>query len=100
MPEHLRALIVILALACIVFAFARRPATDLIPHSDFTRRRNLWLSLSALAFISHSFWVYAVLTALVLAITQRRERNPLALFFMLLFLIPPAPIQIPGLGLI
>lgn len=100
MPEHLRALIVILALACIVFAFARRPATDLIPYSDFTRRRNLWLALTLAAFISHSFWVYAVLMALVLALTQRRERNPLALFFILLFLIPPAPIQIPGLGLI
>ncbi len=100
MPEHLRALIVILALACIVFAFARRPATDLIPYSDFTRRRNLWLALTLAAFIAHSFWVYAVLMALVLALTQRRERNPLALFFILLFLIPPAPIQIPGLGLI
>ena len=100
MPEHLRALIVILALACIVFAFARRPAVDLIPSSDFTRRRNLWLALSVLAFISHSFWLYVVVTAIVLTIAQRRERNPLALFFILLFLIPPAPMQIPGFGLI
>ncbi|MDX1366003.1 O-antigen ligase family protein [Pseudomonas sp.] len=100
MPEHLRALIVILALACIVFAFARRPAVDLIPYSDFTRRRNLWLALSVLAFISHSFWLYVVVTAIVLTIAQRRERNPLALFFILLFLIPPAPMQIPGFGLI
>lgn len=100
MPEHLRALIVILALACIVFAFARRRVADLIPLNDFTRRRNLWLSLSTLAFISHSFWLYAAITALVLTVAQRRERNPPALFFILLFLIPPATIQIPGLGLI
>ena len=100
MPEHLRALIVILALACTVFVFARRPAADLIPLNDFTRRRNLWLGLSALAFISHSFWLYAAITAIVLTVAQRRERNPLALFFILLFLIPPALIQIPGFGLI
>ena len=100
MPEHLRALIVILALACIVFAFARRPALDLISLGDFTRRRNLWLGLSVLAFISHSFWLYAVISALVLTIAMRRERNPLALFFILLFLIPPAQMEIPGLGLI
>lgn len=100
MPEHLRALIVILALACTVFAFARRPAADLIPHKDFTRRRNLWLALSILAFISHSFWLYVVITTIVLTIAQRGERNPLALFFILLFLIPPAPAQIPGFGLI
>ena len=100
MPEHLRALIVILALACIVFAFARRPATDLIPYSDFTRRRNLWLTLLVLAFLSHSFWLYAALATIVLTIGRQRERNSLALFFILLFLIPPASLQIPGLGLI
>nr|WP_298163846.1 O-antigen ligase family protein [uncultured Pseudomonas sp.] len=100
MPEHLRALIVILVLATIVFAFARRPAADLIPPHDFTRRRNLWLALTLLAFVSHSFWVYAGVAAIVLSITRHRERNPLALFFFLLFLIPPVPVQIPGFGLI
>lgn len=100
MPEHLRALIVILTLACIVFTFARRPATDLISSSEFTRRRNLWLALSILAFFSHSFWVYAAITTVVLTIARAREHNPMALFFILLFLIPPASIQIPGLGLI
>lgn len=100
MPEHLRALIVILVLACIVFAFARRPAAELIPYGDFTRRRNLWLALTVLAFVSHSFWVYAGITAIVLSIARQRERNPLALFFLLLFLIPPVPAQIPGFGLI
>jgi O-antigen ligase len=100
MPEHIRALLVILALATVVFAFARRPAADLIPLNDFMRRRNLWLGLSALAFISHSFWVYAAISAIVLTVARRRENNPAALFFILLFLIPPASIAISGLGLI
>ena len=100
MPEHLRALVVILALACIVFAFARRPATDLIPYSDFARRRNLWLALTVAAFISQSFWLYMALAAIALITARRREHNPLALFFILLFLIPPASAEISGLGLI
>ncbi|HSX88753.1 MAG TPA: O-antigen ligase family protein [Pseudomonas sp.] len=100
MPEHLRALIVILVLATTVFAFARRPATDLIAPNDFIRRRNLWLALTLLAFLSQSFWVYAGVAAIVLSIARHRERNPLALFFFLLFLVPPVPVQIPGFGLI
>ncbi|GAB6407934.1 O-antigen ligase family protein [Pseudomonas sp. MHK4] len=100
MPEHFRALVVILVLAGIVFAFARRPAADLIPLSDFTRRRNLWFALTLLAFVSHSFWVYAGVTAIILTVTRQRERNPMALFFFLLFLIPPASAQVPGFGLI
>lgn len=100
MPEHFRALIVILVLAGVVFALARRPAEDLIPHHDFTRRRNLWFALTLLAFVSHSFWVYAGIAAIILTVARQRERNPLALFFLLLFLIPPAPAQIPGFGLI
>lgn len=100
MPEHIRALIVILVLTVIVFAFARRPAQDLIAASDFTRRRNLWLTLTILAFVSHSFWLYCGLTALALSIARRREHNPLALFFLLLFLIPAVPAEIPGFGLI
>ncbi|VVN99667.1 O-antigen ligase family protein [Pseudomonas fluorescens] len=99
MPEHFRALIVILVLAGVVFAFARRPAADLIPSSDFTRRRDLWFALTLLAFVSHSFWVYAGITAIILTVARQRERNPMALFFLLLFLIPPAPAQIPGFGL-
>jgi O-antigen ligase len=100
MPEHIRALIVILVLAIIVFTLARRPAADLIPRNDFTRRRNLWFALTLLAFVSHSFWVYAGVTAIVLTVTRQRERNPLALFFFLLFLIPTASAQIPGFGVI
>ncbi|KQV14370.1 ligase [Pseudomonas sp. Root329] len=100
MPEHFRALIVILVLTGIVFAMAHRPAADLIPDRNFTRRRNLWFVLTLLAFVSHSFWVYAGIAAIVLTFARNRERNPVALFFLLLFLIPPATAEIPGFGLV
>nr|WP_319527838.1 O-antigen ligase family protein [Pseudomonas laurentiana] len=100
MPEHFRALIVILAVAGIVFTLARRSATDLIPYRDFTRRRNLWFALTLLAFVSQNFWVYAGIAAIALTVAGQRDRNPVGLFFLLLFLIPPASAQIPGFGLI
>ncbi|MBV4491488.1 O-antigen ligase family protein [Pseudomonas oryzicola] len=100
MPEHLRALIVILFLASVVFLLARRPASDLIPLRDFKRRRNLWFLLTLLAFFSHSFWLYLGAGAVILYIAGRREHNPMALFYLLLFLIPPASLQLPGFGLV
>ncbi|MDB5995402.1 MAG: ligase [Pseudomonas sp.] len=98
MPEHIRALVVILVLAGVVFAMARQPAMDLIRYNDFTRRRNLWFALTIVAFFSYSFWVYAAVAIVVLTLARKRERNPIALFFMLLFLIPPVSAQIPGFG--
>ncbi len=100
MPEHIRALLVILALATIIFTFARSQATDMGLHIEFKRRRNLWLLLTTIAFISNSFWIYTVITAALLIFTQQREKNPLALYIFLLFLIPATPVQIPGFGLI
>jgi O-antigen ligase len=100
MPEHFRALIVILLVAILVFGFARRSACDLIPYADFKRRRNLWFILTLVAFCSFSFWVYAVAASVIMYLAGRREHNPVALFYMLLFLIPPATVQVPGFGVV
>ncbi len=100
MPEHLRALIVIVILATAVFSLASKTATQLIPARDFKRRRNLWFALTLLAFLTHSFWLYAAAATFCLLLTRRQEHTPLALFFLLLFVMPPATVQIPGFGLI
>ncbi|NIE74742.1 O-antigen ligase family protein [Pantoea sp. Ap-967] len=100
MPEQFRALIVILFLACVVFVLARKPAADLIPDRDFKRRRNLWFLVTLVAFFSFGFWVYAAAATITLFLAGRREHNVMALFFMLVFAIPPAMVQIPGFGVI
>ena len=100
MPEHLRALIVILFLAGIAFHVASRLAGSWVSLPDLARRRNLWFVLTLLAFLTQNFWAYAIVAAVVLAFTSKRETNHVALFFSLLFLIPPASAEIPGLGLI
>jgi O-antigen ligase len=101
MPEHIRALIVILALAGAVFAIARRPVTAIaIDPGDFRRRRNLWFAVTLIAFLSHNFWIYLVATGAILLATLPRERNRVALFLALVFAVPPASASIPGLGLL
>jgi len=99
MPEHIRALIVILALAAPVFAFAKAPACGGgMAAADFDRRRNAWVAITLAAFLAHSFWLFIIAASAVLALAAAREHNKLALFFFLLFAVPPLSAEIPGFG--
>lgn len=100
MPGHLKALIVILLMAAVVFAFARTPAAALMDPLDYKRRRNLWFALTLAAFLAYDFWLYAVAAGLLLFHASARESNKVALFFLALMVIPATGAQIPGMGLI
>jgi O-Antigen ligase len=101
MPEHLKALIVILAAAVAVFWFAERALCPaVVERADFRRRRNVWFAITLIAFLSHNYWLYALLTACVAYRAGRRDPNPLALYFTVLFAVPWWLVQIPGLGLV
>jgi hypothetical protein len=100
MPEHIRALIVVLLIASIVFAFAQRPACEIIPYQDYKRRRNLWFGITLVAFLAHNYWLYVMSTGFFLLFTSRRETNVVALFFSLLFILPVAYVKIPAFGLV
>ena len=101
MAEHLRALVVILLLASVVFAFAKAPACALASATaDFERRRNLWFAITLTAFLAHNFWVYIVVAAVLLLLVLPREPNKLAMYFFVLFAVPPISVQITGLGVI
>jgi O-antigen ligase len=100
MPEHLRAVIVILVLSTAVFAVANRPACAISATGDFTRRRNLWFILTTSVFLAYNFWLYLCAAIPLLAYANRRETNPPALFFFILFVLPLGIVTIPGFGLI
>jgi len=100
MAEHFRALLVILVLTITLFIYLKTATTSVTKSTDFSSRRNAWISLTLIAFISHSFWIYSIIAIAIIFIAKARDKNPLALFFILLFAIPPAQSQIPGFGLI
>jgi hypothetical protein len=101
MPEHIRALVAILVLASVVFALGRRPATEFaVAPADFVRRRNLWIAVTLIAFLSHNYWLFAGFTGMVLLFAGRKEANTTALFVWLLFAVPAFTVQVPGFGVI
>jgi len=95
----LKALIVVLALSGLVFALGKRTALHFMEESDFKRRRNTWLFLSTVAFLSPNVWLFSLLAVPVLYWAGRKDTNPLALFLLLMNVIPSIPVQIPTNGL-
>lgn len=101
MPEYLRALVAILALATTVFAFVKAPACAVaFTTEDFERRRNLWYGITLVAFLAQNFWIFVIGTAFLLLLAIPRESNKLALYYFLLFAVPTFGDEITGLGVI
>ncbi|MDQ7746413.1 O-antigen ligase family protein [Hydrogenophaga pseudoflava] len=100
MAEHVRALIVLLALSLVFFQVARGAMTQLIPEATYKRWRNLWVAATLVLFLSNSVWVCILVTGALLLVYRRREEHVMGLYFVLLFVSPPVPAEIPGLGII
>ena len=100
MPEHLRALIVILILASVGFKVARKLFQQQISDKEFSTWRNAWFVTTVIAFLSGNFWIYVATTTLFFHFITKRNNNRIAIFFILLFVIPPVGQAILGMGLI
>ena len=101
MPEHFKALVVILVLATAVFAIAKKPACpSVFTVGDFNRRRYLWIGIVLIAFFAHNYWLYVFFAGALLLRTQAKEPNKLALYFSVLLALPAMPTYVPGLGLV
>jgi O-Antigen ligase len=99
MPHGIKDLIVVLALALAIFHFARPIARHFTSDADFSRRRGVWLALTVVAFLSPTFWWFVIIAAPLLIWARRRDSNPVALYLLLLHVIPSLPVAIPVIGI-
>lgn len=100
MPEHIRALVVVLALGMGVFVAARGAVVQTVPAATYKRWRNLWLLSTLTLFLSHDVWLCLALMSGLLLAYRRKEAHVVGLYFVVLFVAPPASVMIPGLGII
>lgn len=100
MPEQYRTLIYIVLLALITFFFAKRITASVVQEQQFNRWRNTWIGITIIAFLSSNFWLYAILSALLLFFVNKNEKNPFALFLVLLFAMPRISDNLPGMGIV
>ena len=99
MPASFRALIVVLAIAAVTFRLAKPVALKFSSEGDFSRRRTVWLVLTVTAFLSPSFWLFALVAVPLLIWGGRKDTNPVALYLLLLQVIPQINIEIPFGGI-
>lgn len=89
MPEHLRALIVLIAIAVFVFILFKSAACkNAIDESDYSRRRNIWFGITLSAYLSHNFWIFMTISMFLLVYGLQREGNKLSLYFFVFFAVP------------
>jgi len=99
MPASFKALIVVLAIAALVFRMAKPIALQFSAESDFARRRNVWFILTITAFLSPNFWLYALLAVPLFIWAGRKDSNPIAFYLLLLQVIPDTSLDIPTVGI-
>jgi hypothetical protein len=95
---NVKALIVVLLIAATVFRLAKPIALQFISEDDFLRRRLVWFILTAVSFLSPSFWLYALVAVPVLIWANRRDSSAIGLYLMLLHVVSPVGVEIPILG--
>lgn len=97
MPEYIRALIVLSALATVVFYFVKAPATAVaMSIDDFVRRRNAWICITLAGFLSQNYWIFAAIASLLIYNAAKKDSNKIAFFFFLLLALPQISVEIPG----
>jgi O-antigen ligase len=101
MPEHLKALIVLVVLGGATCVAIKKYIIELgMSEEDYVFRCKCLGASIVGVFISSSFWLAMLIVFAVGLVALNREKNPLALYFILMFTMPLITDGISGFGLI
>lgn len=95
----LKELLVVLVISAITFALMKPVLAAHIESGEYSRRRNLWLMVSALAFLIPNFWVFLLVAGPLIFWRAKSDPNPGALYLLLMTVIPSIPVPVPMVGM-
>ena len=84
MPENIKALIVVLALAVPAFYMGRQIARSASADREFVVWRNVWFAVTVVAFLSVNFFVHTLMLVIVYLYARSVRAASVSLFFILL----------------
>jgi len=94
----MKELIVILVIAGLTFRLVKPIALLFSADADFLRRRNVWLALTIIAFLSPNFWIFALFAVPIYVWIGRKDSNPIAAYLLLMHVVPPVLVDLPAIG--
>ncbi len=101
MPEQYKAFIIIALIAVAVTKIVQPSLTGIVPGAQLKQWRNIWLGVSATAFLLPGFWLFIIAAAIFLhAYAKKHESDVAVLYLLLVCAIPPYGLGISGLGVI
>src|SRR5262245_4095607 len=100
MFENVKALIFVLVLATPAFYVGRQLSASVIAPREFAVWRNLWVAVTVAAFLSGSFFIFAVIVTMICLYARAERVATVALFVMLLFTVPVVPVGIGGFAIV
>jgi hypothetical protein len=95
---NIKALIFVLMIAGFVFWVTKPICLRFMAAEDWTRRRNVWLALTVIGFLSPNFWLYAICAIPLMAWAGSKDSNPVALYLLLLFVVQPDSFALPSVA--
>lgn len=98
MIESLKALFVVAVLSAGAFVYARMAFSEIVPPATLTRWRNLYLVVTAVAFLVPNYWLMLAVMAGAALVMGAGEKFKPAIYLLLLFAVPAAGKTVPGFG--
>ena len=99
MNQTVKELLIVLAIAWVIFRYARPLALLFASQDDFLRRRNTWYVVTIAAFLCPSFFVFCLVAIPFLVAAGRKDSNPSALYLMLMYVVPAFSSRVPMVGI-
>lgn len=99
MSTHYKAMLVVMAIAVLVFLIGKPLLCKFMAPADFVVRRNVWLGLNLAAFLIPQYWAYVGIASVLLAYGAKRDSNPAALYMSLQLAMLPVGLNVPTFGL-
>lgn len=99
MSQSIKELIFVMGLTVPIWMVGKAFFGNSVSAEVFRSRRNTWLIVTVLGFLSPNIFIYAAIAVPVIYRAGKRDTSPISLFILLFFAIPNAAVPLPSLGI-